>query len=129
MATIAAGGTATSASLLAGIGDAFLVISAAAAVASVIAAIVLPSAASFLPKLRLAPRVAMHQKPRHRSRAKDIARTNRHRIASQQTIKTTRGSLRLPGAPRTAAQVGGKHERTDRPAPARHERPAGRDHV
>src|SRR3954453_21455724 len=84
MATIAAGGTAASASLLAGIGDAFLVISAAAAVASVIAAIVLPSAASFLPKLRLAPRVAMHQKPRHRSRVKDIALTYRQRIASQQ---------------------------------------------
>jgi EmrB/QacA subfamily drug resistance transporter len=60
LATIAAGGTATSSSLLVGIGDAFLVISVTAAVAAVVAVVVLPSAASFLPKLRLAPRVAMH---------------------------------------------------------------------
>jgi hypothetical protein len=60
LATIAAGGTATSASLPTGIGDAFLVISATAAVASIVALVVLPSAASFLPKLRLAPRVAIH---------------------------------------------------------------------
>ena len=43
-----------------GIGDAFLVIAVIAAVASLIALIVLPSAATFLPKLRLAPRVAIH---------------------------------------------------------------------
>jgi hypothetical protein len=60
LATIAAGGTATSASLPTGIGDAFLAISATAAVASIVALVVLPSAASFLPKLRLAPRVAIH---------------------------------------------------------------------
>jgi EmrB/QacA subfamily drug resistance transporter len=60
LATIAAGGTATSTSLPTGIGDAFLVISATAAVASIIALVVLPSAAIFLPKLRLAPRVAIH---------------------------------------------------------------------
>ena len=60
LATIAAGGTATSGSLLAAIGDAFLVISATAAVASIVALIALPSEATFLPKLRLAPRVAMH---------------------------------------------------------------------
>jgi EmrB/QacA subfamily drug resistance transporter len=59
LATIAAGGTATTSSV-SGIGDAFLVISAVAAVAGIIALVVLPSAASFLPKLRLAPRVAMH---------------------------------------------------------------------
>jgi hypothetical protein len=60
LATIAAGGTATPASLPAGIGDAFLVVSATAAVAGIIALVVLPSAANFLPKLRLAPRVAIH---------------------------------------------------------------------
>jgi EmrB/QacA subfamily drug resistance transporter len=60
LATIAAGGTATSGSLPAGIGDAFLVIAATAAVAGVVALAVLPSAAIFLPKLRLAPRVAIH---------------------------------------------------------------------
>jgi hypothetical protein len=46
--------------MIPGIGDAFLVIAATAAVASIIALIVLPSAATFLPKLRLAPRVAIH---------------------------------------------------------------------
>ncbi len=35
-------------------------ISAIAAAASIVALIVLPSAATFLPKLRLAPRVAIH---------------------------------------------------------------------
>ena len=60
LATIAAGGTATSSSLLAGIGDAFLVISATAAAAGLVALVVLPSAAAFRPKLRLSPRVAMH---------------------------------------------------------------------
>jgi EmrB/QacA subfamily drug resistance transporter len=42
------------------IGDAFLAASAIAGTASLIALLLLPSAASFLPKLRLAPRVAMH---------------------------------------------------------------------
>jgi hypothetical protein len=60
LATIAAGGTATSGSLPAGIGDAFLAISGTAAVASIVALVVLPSAAVFLPKLRLAPRVSIH---------------------------------------------------------------------
>jgi hypothetical protein len=60
LATIAAGGGSTPGALLPGLGDAFLVISAAAVVASIIALIVLPSAAIFLPKLRLAPRVAIH---------------------------------------------------------------------
>ena len=60
LATIAAGGTATSSSLLAGIGDAFLVISATTAVASIVALVVLPSATVFLPKLRLAPPVSIH---------------------------------------------------------------------
>ena len=43
-----------------GLGDAFLVSGVIAAVAAVVALFVLPSAASFLPKLRLAPRVAIH---------------------------------------------------------------------
>src|SRR4051812_44113115 len=60
LATIAAGGTATPGSLPAGIGDAFLAISGTAAVASIVALVVLPSAAVFLPKLRLAPRVSIH---------------------------------------------------------------------
>jgi formate hydrogenlyase subunit 4 len=60
LATIAAGGASAPGALLPGLGDAFVVISAVAAVASIIALIVLPSAATFLPKLRLAPRVAIH---------------------------------------------------------------------
>jgi EmrB/QacA subfamily drug resistance transporter len=62
LATVAAasGGTATPSSLIPGIGDAFLVIAAVGAAASIVALIVLPSAATFLPKLRLAPRVAIH---------------------------------------------------------------------
>ena len=43
-----------------GLGDAFLVSGIIAAAAGVVALFVLPSAASFLPKLRLAPRVAIH---------------------------------------------------------------------
>ena len=43
-----------------GIGDAFLALSGLAALASLVALLVLPSAATFLPKLRLAPRVAIH---------------------------------------------------------------------
>ena len=42
------------------IGDAFLAAAAIAGSASLIALLLLPSAASFLPKLRLAPRVAIH---------------------------------------------------------------------
>jgi EmrB/QacA subfamily drug resistance transporter len=43
-----------------GIGDAFLAVSGLAAASGILALIVLPSAAVFLPRLRLAPRVAMH---------------------------------------------------------------------
>ena len=42
------------------IGDAFLAAAGIAGTASLIALLLLPSAASFLPKLRLAPRVAIH---------------------------------------------------------------------
>jgi hypothetical protein len=55
----AAMGTGTPAST-AGLGDAFTVSGVIAAAAAVVALFVLPSAASFLPKLRLAPRVAIH---------------------------------------------------------------------
>jgi EmrB/QacA subfamily drug resistance transporter len=62
LATIAtgAGGSAAAGGLAEGIGDAFLVGGLIAAGAAVIALIVLPSASSFLPKLRLAPRVPVH---------------------------------------------------------------------
>ena len=55
LTTIAAGP-----SLGSGIGDAFLAASALAAVASLLALAILPSATSFLPKLRLAPPVSVH---------------------------------------------------------------------
>ena len=42
------------------IGDAFLVAGGMAGAAAIIALVVLPSAASFLPKLRMGPRVAIH---------------------------------------------------------------------
>jgi hypothetical protein len=58
LATIAAG-TAGQAGAGA-ISEAFLAAAAIAAAGSLIALIVLPSAAAFLPKLRLAPRVAIH---------------------------------------------------------------------
>ena len=54
------GPSASTAGLAGGLGDAFLVAGVIAAVAAVVALFVLPSAASFLPKLRLAPRVAIH---------------------------------------------------------------------
>src|SRR3954462_13230080 len=55
LATVApAGGPAIPSSLIPGIGDAFLVIAATAGAAGINALIVLPSAATFLPKLRLA---------------------------------------------------------------------------
>ena len=60
IATGAIGTGASTASLADGLGDAFLVSGIIAAAAGVIALFVLPSAASFLPKLRLAPRVAIH---------------------------------------------------------------------
>jgi EmrB/QacA subfamily drug resistance transporter len=61
--TVATGGlgAATGPGALAnGIGDAFLIASGIATVASVAALVILPSARSFLPKLALAPRVAVH---------------------------------------------------------------------
>ena len=57
---VGAGRSASMAALAGGLGDAFLVSAGIAAVAGVVAVFVLPSAASFLPKLRLAPRVAIH---------------------------------------------------------------------
>jgi len=63
LATIATGsfaGHGSAAALTSGIGDAFLVAGAVAAVASVLALAILPSAASFLPKLRLSPPVSVH---------------------------------------------------------------------
>jgi predicted MFS family arabinose efflux permease len=62
LATIAAGsgGGDVSAALIDGISSAFLVVAGISAIASLAAVIVLPSAATFLPKLRLAPRVALH---------------------------------------------------------------------
>ena len=60
IATGAIGTGASTASLASGLGDAFLASGIIAAAAGVIALVVLPSAATFLPKLRLAPRVAIH---------------------------------------------------------------------
>jgi EmrB/QacA subfamily drug resistance transporter len=60
IATGAVGTGASTASLANGLGDAFLVSGVIAAVAGILALFVLPSAASFLPKLRVAPRVAIH---------------------------------------------------------------------
>jgi EmrB/QacA subfamily drug resistance transporter len=63
IATGALGGAAgpdSAATLTSGIGDAFLAASALAGVASVLALAILPSAASFLPRLQLAPPVAVH---------------------------------------------------------------------
>jgi EmrB/QacA subfamily drug resistance transporter len=59
----AAGGSSPaggSAAVAAGIGDAFQVAGGIAGAAAIIALVVLPSASTFLPKLRLAPRVAVH---------------------------------------------------------------------
>jgi hypothetical protein len=62
LATIAAGpaGAATPTGLSHGLGDAFLAVAGMSTAAGVIALILLPSAAIFLPKLRLAPRIAIH---------------------------------------------------------------------
>src|SRR3954453_11580548 len=57
---VGTGHSASVAALASGLGDAFLVAGVIAAVAAVVALFVLPSAASFLPKLRVAPRVAIH---------------------------------------------------------------------
>jgi hypothetical protein len=62
LTTIAAGsaGAAGGPELASGIGDAFLAASALAAGASLLALAILPSATSFLPRLRLAPPVSVH---------------------------------------------------------------------
>jgi EmrB/QacA subfamily drug resistance transporter len=62
LATIATGasGPAAAAGLADGIGDAFLAAGIIAGAASVAALVILPSARTFLPKLALAPRVAVH---------------------------------------------------------------------
>ncbi len=60
IATGAVGGSTAPAALANGIGNAFLVAGLIAGAASVIALVILPSARSFLPKLALAPRVAVH---------------------------------------------------------------------
>jgi EmrB/QacA subfamily drug resistance transporter len=62
LVTIATGaiGGAHGPEAAAGLGDAFLAASVTAGVAGVLALVILPSARAFLPKLRLAPRVAVH---------------------------------------------------------------------
>ena len=60
IATSAIGGPAAAAELANGIGDAFLAAGIIAGVSSLIALAVLPTASSFLPKLRFAPPVAVH---------------------------------------------------------------------
>ena len=61
VATSVIGATPASPTALAGgLGDAFLVAGALAAVSGAAALFIMPTAASFLPKLRLAPRVAVH---------------------------------------------------------------------
>jgi EmrB/QacA subfamily drug resistance transporter len=57
---IGTGASAAAVNVASGVGDAFLVSGIIAAAAGVVALFVLPTAASFLPKLRHAPRVAMH---------------------------------------------------------------------
>jgi EmrB/QacA subfamily drug resistance transporter len=59
IATGAAGGT-HGPEAAAGLGDAFLAAGVTAGVAGLLALVILPSARTFLPKLRLAPRVAVH---------------------------------------------------------------------
>lgn len=55
------GGAASSAAKAAtGVSDAFLAAGANAGAARLIATLIMPSTASLLPKLRLAPRVAVH---------------------------------------------------------------------
>jgi EmrB/QacA subfamily drug resistance transporter len=62
LATIAAGtaGPTPAAGMANGIGDAFLAAAIIAAVAGAAALVLLPSARTFLPKLALAPRIAVH---------------------------------------------------------------------
>jgi MFS family permease len=56
LTSVVAGATGTAS----GLGQAFMVAGIIAAVGGVVALLVLPAAATFLPKLRLAPRVAVH---------------------------------------------------------------------
>jgi EmrB/QacA subfamily drug resistance transporter len=56
----AAAGPGAAAALAGGIGDAFFIAAAIASVASLLALAILPSATSFLPKLRLAPPISVH---------------------------------------------------------------------
>lgn len=62
LATIAAGaaGPTAATGLADGIGDAYLAAAIIAGAASAAALVILPSARTFLPKLALAPRVAVH---------------------------------------------------------------------
>jgi hypothetical protein len=62
VATAAIGGSAAGGhgAVAAGIGTAFQVAGGIAGAAAIIALVVLPAASTFLPKLRLAPRVAVH---------------------------------------------------------------------
>jgi EmrB/QacA subfamily drug resistance transporter len=62
LATIAAGATGPTAAagMANGIGEAFLAAAIIAGVASAVALVLLPSARTFLPKLALAPRIAVH---------------------------------------------------------------------
>jgi EmrB/QacA subfamily drug resistance transporter len=60
IATSAVGPAHTASAVAGGIGDAFLAAAALAAAASLVALVLLPSARTFLPKMRLAPRVAIH---------------------------------------------------------------------
>jgi hypothetical protein len=55
-----AGGAASTAALANGLANAYTVAAIIAFAAGLIALIVLPSASSFLPKLQVAPRVALH---------------------------------------------------------------------
>jgi EmrB/QacA subfamily drug resistance transporter len=60
VATGTLGALTSTAELASGLGDAFLVASVMAAAGAVLAPFVLPPAATFLPKMRLAPPVAIH---------------------------------------------------------------------
>jgi hypothetical protein len=60
VATGALGALTSTAELASGLGDAFLVASVIAVAGGILAPFVLPPAATFLPKMRLAPHVAIH---------------------------------------------------------------------
>src|SRR6185436_6689789 len=69
------GAASPPAAVASGIGDAFMVAAVLAAAAALVALIVLPSARTFLPKLRLAPGVSIHKRPRCRLPAPAAAPT------------------------------------------------------